>query len=132
MSLPTAILRKLHKLIPLLSSDRSGEVIAAADAISRTLKAGGATWHDLANALTEPRVIVIERPAAPRPSPGRATWADLLAMASELDGNPDLSPWETDFVAGVRRTLRRGYPLSTKQRHTLERIWQRVGAEAAA
>ena len=128
MPLPAVILPKLRRLIPLLSSDQPGEVVAAAAAIGRTLKTAGATWHDLAAALTEPARFVVY---PPRPSPGRATWADMLVIASELDGHPDLSPWETDFVAGVRRTLRREYPLA-KQRRMLECIWERVGAEAAA
>ncbi len=129
MPLPASALPKLPKLIPLLSSDKAGEVVASAAAIGRTLKTAGCTWHDVSAQLTRPRVI-FERVA--RPSPGRATHADLLAMAAELDGHPDLSAWEDGFVSNVRRTLRRGYPLSTKQRRILERTWQRVVDEVAA
>jgi len=37
----------LSKLIPLLASDKDGEVVATAHAISRVLKASGCDWHDL-------------------------------------------------------------------------------------
>ena len=47
---------KLEKLIPLLGSDKDGEVVAAAAAITRTLKQAGADCHDVAAAVarTEP------------------------------------------------------------------------------
>ena len=129
MPLPAAILPKLAKLVLLLSSDKLGEVAAAAAAIDRTLESAGATWHELAAQLTEQRVSYRD---PPRTDPARATWGDLLGIASELDGNPDLSPWESDFVSGVRRALRRGYPLSAKQLSILDRIWARIsGSEAA-
>jgi hypothetical protein len=124
MPRPAALSKKLQKLIPLLGSDKAGEVVATAAAIGRTIKRAGYTWHDLTAQLTEQRVIYRD---VARPTPARATWADLRGIASELEGYGDLSPWEADFVEGVRRTLRRGYPLLTKQRRVLERIWSRVG-----
>jgi hypothetical protein len=129
MSLPADVLPKLRRLIPLLASDKGGEVIATTAAISRILEVSGYNWHDLATALTEqPRLVVVW----PRPAPGRATHGDLLHMACEVDGHPDLSPWEIDFVSGVRRTLRLGYPLSSKQRRILGLTWERLCEEAAA
>ena len=47
----TTIAPKLGKLIPLLASDKPGEVVATAAAITRTLKQAGADWHDLAKVL---------------------------------------------------------------------------------
>ena len=48
----TPALTKVAKLIPLLASERDGEVIATAHAIRRTLHAAGMDFHGLASALT--------------------------------------------------------------------------------
>lgn len=50
---PTAV-ERIGKMILMLSSDRPGEVGAAAAAIDRTLRVAGADWHDLVGALTAP------------------------------------------------------------------------------
>jgi hypothetical protein len=42
---------KLAKLLPVLASPADGEVVGAARAIDRTLRANGCDWHDLAAAL---------------------------------------------------------------------------------
>ena len=42
---------RLGKLLLMLSSDRAGEVAAAAAAITRTLASAGADWHRLADAI---------------------------------------------------------------------------------
>jgi hypothetical protein len=44
----SAIGPRLAKLLPLLSSDQPGEVVATARAIGQTLQRGGMDWHDLA------------------------------------------------------------------------------------
>ena len=44
----SAIGPRLAKLLPLLSSDQPGEVVATARAIDQTLQRGGLDWHDLA------------------------------------------------------------------------------------
>lgn len=51
----------LSKVIPLLSSPVDGEVLAAARAIDRKLKAAGCDWHDLSEAKSGPREVVRER-----------------------------------------------------------------------
>jgi hypothetical protein len=53
LDLPGA--ERLAKLIRLLSSDRSGEVGAAVEAIKRTLETCGLDLHDLADRLTGKR-----------------------------------------------------------------------------
>jgi hypothetical protein len=45
---------RLEKLLLMLSSDQPGEVVAAAQAIGRSLKADGSDWHDLASRLRNP------------------------------------------------------------------------------
>lgn len=124
MPLPAAILPKLRKLIPLLSSDKAGEVVATASAISRTLNGGDATWHDLTAQLTEPRV---EREPLPRRS-WRAPTPDAGTMLEQLLDHPDLSDWEHNFVESVWSQYRRRWRLSDRQLEVLERIWRRVAA----
>jgi hypothetical protein len=41
MPRPAALSKKLQKLIPLLGSDKAGEVVATAAAIGRTIKRAG-------------------------------------------------------------------------------------------
>lgn len=45
---------RLTKLVLMLSSDRDGEVVAAARAIGRALGAAGRDWHDFAGGLLDP------------------------------------------------------------------------------
>jgi hypothetical protein len=49
--IPAAITPKIVKLLPLLTSEHDGEVVAAARAIGRILAAAGLDWHALANAI---------------------------------------------------------------------------------
>jgi hypothetical protein len=114
----------LDPLIRRPATNHDGERLATVATLERVVIASGSSFHGLAD--------LVAAGAKPRPSPRRATWADLLATASKLDGHPGLDPWEKDFIAGVRRTLWRGYPLSPKQRRTLAKIWDRVVEEAAA
>jgi hypothetical protein len=122
MPLPAATLPRLRKLIPVLSSDKAGEVVATAGAITRTLSAAGASWFDLAAQLTEP-----ECEPPPRRS-WRAPPPDAAAMLDDLLGHPDLSAWERDFVESVYGQYRRLWRLSDRQLEVLERIWRKVAA----
>jgi hypothetical protein len=54
MSALAPIADKLGKLIRLLGSDRDGEVVAAAQALQRTLKSAGADLHTLADLVEKP------------------------------------------------------------------------------
>jgi len=44
---PSSTHERVGKLLPLLGSDKAGEVVAAARAIERTLRADGKDWHTL-------------------------------------------------------------------------------------
>jgi hypothetical protein len=70
-SIPT---EKLAKLIPLLSSDKDGEVIATVQAIRRTLAGAGNDLHDLA--------AFLEQPAAGL-SPYEGLYHSMLAVSRE-------------------------------------------------
>ena len=62
---------RLAKLLPLLSSDQPGEVVATARAIGQTLQRGGMDWHDLA-ALVSGESKRQAAPASPSPTWHRA------------------------------------------------------------
>ena len=100
MTALTTVGPKLSKLIPLLASDKDGEVVATARAIGRTLAQAGADFHDLAAAIarTEPPV----EPVCWRhiPPSERVMWL-IETRASRF-----LSPWEQNFCTSILVQLR--------------------------
>ena len=87
----TPALSRIAKLIPRLATDHDGEVIATIRAIEHTLRNSGLAFHDLANALErepEIRTVIVDRPAASWPPPGRAPqmpWHELVVWCLEND-----------------------------------------------
>jgi hypothetical protein len=69
------IAHQLGKMVLMLSSDHDGEVVNAARAIDRVLRANRLDWHDLAQALCPPLVPTV------RPHDD-ADWHDLLAFCA--------------------------------------------------
>ena len=61
-----AMTARLGKLIRLLSSDRPGEVVAAAGAINRALQAAGLDIHRLADVVERSPLVPGQTPPAPR------------------------------------------------------------------
>ncbi|WP_353857967.1 hypothetical protein [Azospirillum formosense] len=118
---------KLAKLLPVLSSDKPGEVVNAAAAITRALTAAGTDWHDLTALLTAapapPQGATPHQGAAPAPRPGPVTsWG----AARRLWENPALlNDWERVFVSSILDRLRSGKPLSERQAATLTRVYRR-------
>lgn len=126
MSLPTVILPKLRRLIPLLSSDVAGEVVATAAAITRTLAAARRDWHDLAAQLAEPSAD-----APPRCRRAPAPAVDM--MLDDLLDHPELTDWEIAFVSSVYGQFSRRRRLSEKQIDVLASIWRKIeGADDRA
>lgn len=128
---------RLAKLLPRLASDHQGEVAATAAALTRTLKAEGRDWHDLAAHVAEgPREVVVyrERPAEPRHP---ASWGSYYRAANSWTRDRDwvarcqeaghLSAWERAFLASVAQQLRSGRILTPRQRSTLETIGVKTG-----
>ena len=119
---------KLEKLLPLLASDRDGEVVATAAAITRTLKRAGADWHDLAKALarTEPPGAI--EPVCWRdiPPSEHAGWLAQRALSSRL------SPWEQNFCASILAQVRYRprSTLSAKQIAVLDGCISKIVGEA--
>lgn len=76
---------RLAKLIPLLSSDQPGEVVATAAAIGRVLPTLGLTWHDLAQAAAragepaDPLETLLERIMRRVTRPSDRAWIERLA-----------------------------------------------------
>jgi hypothetical protein len=104
---------KLIKIMAVLSSDKPGERVAAAEAAHRLVTQRGLTWS-----------AVIERAPVKR-EPGHGTWRRTCA---ELIQRPhDLRPWERKFVADLPAFPR----ISTKQRYILKEIADRVLGRAA-
>ena len=123
MSALAPIAPKLAKLIPLLSSDKDGEVVATARAIERTLRAEGFDWHDLANAVTrqpEARIIYIK---PPEPEPG--DWCELARWCLDHDDDR-LNEKESSFVSDMASRLICGGEPSERQAAWLRSIYAKL------
>lgn len=76
--IPQELCSRLSKLLPMLSSDKEGEIVAAAGAITRTLTSAGFDWHDLTNRLSMPTPQQEVSPPPPqrgKPNPASAKQA---------------------------------------------------------
>jgi hypothetical protein len=99
----TPIAGRLQKLVPLLASDKSGEVVATVEAISRLLRSHGLDFHDLAKAIT-----------APPPAPLHDNdWARLIEHL--LDASDQLSERDVEFLQSVKKFVATGRAPSPKQ-----------------
>jgi len=114
----TGIAPKLTKLLPLLGSDKDGEVLATVSAIARLLSGAGLDWHDLA-ALIEHGYQTPARPQANGPR-----WQD---MAKDLlaRGSFVLRDAEREFLESMAH-----WPTAPteKQSDWLQNIAERVQA----
>lgn len=113
-----------HKIVQcsrLLASNHDGEVLAAARAATRLLRARGLDWADIIrdpDRQTSSADWASSPPPQPTPMPA---WKQTVAACL---AHPDrLSEWEAGFLAGLRR-----FPyLSRKQAWHLARIAERLG-----
>ena len=105
---------QIGKLLPMLASDKDGEVVATARAICRTLGAVNLDLHDLAKAVTTPAApVVLSRPKRRRHAP---SWqapfgsanpdADMVAWCRQR-GDDWLPMKDRDFLASIEPKLRR-------------------------
>jgi hypothetical protein len=131
MTAPSAALsKKLGKLIPVLSSDKDGEVLAAVRAISGAIAAEGLDWHDLAATVSstlEERLPVSAAVAPP------ARFSDMshferLAWLDALLAVDWLTPYERDRVSDTRNRVRCGidYRLTTRTKNRLDALIARA------
>jgi hypothetical protein len=119
------VAEKLEKLLRMLSSPREGEVVAAAQAIMRTLKGVGADIHELAACVK--RAAERDKPAA-----ARDMWRDVepnwqeIATECRDRGDGRLTPREHEFVNDMVRWTVYRKP-SEKQAKWLHSIYVRLG-----
>ena len=92
---------RLSKLIPVLGSDKDGEIIAAAAAISRCLDAAGRDWHDIAAATVRGWSV----PAVVKPQTiTLREWQDLARRCLQAGGGT-LGETEFDFLRNILTRL---------------------------
>jgi hypothetical protein len=108
-----AVQDKLGKLLRILSSDKPGEVVAAASAIMRTLAAEGLDIHSLADALCQPT------PRAERKTQSASTSAediDWHSVACECEAHGAfLNLREQKFVTDMMAWTARATPSERQQ-----------------
>jgi hypothetical protein len=106
---------KIARLIPLLASDKDGEVNATVCAMARTLKSGGCDFHDLASALMNSEIVA---------SSDRGKYS-----FDEIWRCPTLTDWEREFVNSIaKQSHRSGFKLSEKQEKVLVRLREKARA----
>jgi hypothetical protein len=114
-------IKRLRKLLPMLTSDQPGEVLATVAAILRALGGKGASIHDLVAALGKPqkprvierivyrdrivveeRIVYRDREEAPKELVGAAMLADeVLKTTRMLLADAFLNDRERDFVCNM-------------------------------
>ncbi len=87
------ITERLRKLLLMLSSDRDGEVVAAARSIGRALRANGSDWHELAGRLLVPVKAQARRDDARQ---DRGNWQEMREFCLKHDHQ--LRQRELEFV----------------------------------
>jgi hypothetical protein len=115
---------KLQKLILMLSSDQDGEVLNAARAIGRELKANGMDWHGLAARLD----LSPQEPKVNYDDNSYIKAADIAALSKLFMKKIRLSEREKDFLVGLRMKIdqygERTF-ITAKQRQWLHSICER-------
>lgn len=143
MAKSTASDKNAHRLrtfLLLLSSDKDGEVVAAARAISNLLQRENKTWHDLAENITGKAITAPKaksqprqpRPSQPKPGPHSYYTGGEKRYTTDDDTfrkllNAKLNDWEREFVQSVYVQWKRKRYISEKQKSVLERICDCVG-----
>ena len=113
---------KLGNLIPLLGSDKDGEVVAAARAICRTLRGSGLDLHDLAELVRK-----ASNPShSGRQDEGPQDWERAIRWCL-THGSGRLAPKEWAFLNNVLTRVVVGTDLTPKQSKWLEDIVDRLG-----
>ncbi len=107
LDLPPKTSAKIDAMIRLLASDKDGEVVNAARAIGRLLKAAGKSFHDLADAVAGKGGAMERRAYEPAYSPYNA-W-DPPYEDRERPPAPrwgDLRPFERlDWISAILKKL---------------------------
>lgn len=131
-----ALAMKVGRILPLLGSDREGEVLAAVAALRRTLGTARLDLHDLAAELLHPAAAAIphhvrrpRRERTPRTAPLSPEALRLLRAGLALDA---FTSWERGFAETIVQAAgRRGWRPSKKQTDIAARLVSKA-AEAEA
>lgn len=118
VTLASSTATRIGQLVWLLGSDRSGEVVAAAGAINRTLAGAGADVHHLAHVAER----ALQQSPRLTPTGDNIATADIISFCS-FPGNP-LSESERRFIRHL--DARRGRYITEKQRTWLLSIYYRL------
>ena len=116
---------RLAKLLPVLASDKAGEVVAATAAITRIMQAEGLDWHDLAGSMARGWAAP---PSGNTAAPRLNEWQHI-ARACLGAGGGVLKPAEIDFV---RNMAMRHTPPSERQWVWLDAIASALKVEVMA
>lgn len=117
----------LRPLVLLLSSDKPGEVAAAAAQITRRLNRAGLDWHDLADALAGPADNVTE---LHRPTGAATCWGEVVDYLAAAPAD-QFSAKEREFIESMRAILARGFAPTERQGRWLRGLFARAGGSFA-
>jgi hypothetical protein len=115
---------KLALLIPRLSSEFDGEIIATVHAIRRLLKADGHDLHDLARVVAGKTAPTTTTRKSKETDEGRKPDGIVVVAEHFLNTCSWLSGWERQFLESIRDQARSkyGFKLSEKQRAILDEL----------
>ncbi len=113
--------KKLGVLIPRLTSDQDGEVVATARAIQRQLAKAGAAWHDLAGRLK----AALQDAAKGDTGPVFTDYAAAVDWMLATDSG-QLTSREIRFVEDMRGVLQ-SWPPRPKQAAWLRALVRKLG-----
>jgi hypothetical protein len=121
ITLASSTARRIGQLVRMLGSDKSGEVVAAAAAINRTLSVAGLDLHQFADLIARG----LSRALPPRPD-DELSIPDVVAFCS-FPGH-SLSERERDFIRNLEsKVCRYGTVVPTIKQHAwLLSIYQRL------
>ena len=109
---------RLAKLVALLASGKDGDVLAAVDALKRTLDAAGLDLNDLAAEILALGEVDTASQAVERCEPG-----DWFRFIDQLLADTDaLSDRDLQFLWSMRRSVTRGRVPTPKQEKWLRDI----------
>jgi len=116
---------KLAKLLPLLASDKDGEVVATARAIDRTLRAAGLDLHALAARLNAETRIVYRDPPQREPQ----TWSEVARWCRDHERGR-LADHERKFIRDMAARLVCGGEPTERQGAWLRALYAKLRAAA--
>ncbi|TCL89836.1 hypothetical protein C8J38_11024 [Rhizobium sp. PP-WC-2G-219] len=98
---PDAI-KKLKKLVPMLSSKHDGEVVATVAAINRILTADGSTIHDLTAAIGGPSIVYRDRVIIREKIVEKVVYRDRDEPETTPKKDPETAPRKVDHLTVLR------------------------------